>query len=101
MYVLYILLLTVTDGDRYTDGYSDTLQIPLQPLMDNLEVSSITTILYVCMFVWLLICMHVWLLICMYVCLVAYMYVLVCMCICIFGCLYVFMYICMLYCHQS
>ena len=29
----------LSDADRYTNAYNDTLQIPLQPLMDNLEVS--------------------------------------------------------------
>ena len=41
MYVcMYVCI--VTDGDRYTNGYNDTLQIPLQPLMDNLEVRTVS-----------------------------------------------------------
>ena len=53
MYVLYVCMYVciVTDGDRYTNGYNDTLQIPLQPLMDNLEVRTVSwcdIIVYVC-----------------------------------------------------
>lgn len=30
----------LSDADRYTDGYTDYLQAPLQPLMDHLESST-------------------------------------------------------------